>query len=104
MNFAATESALLILVTLLAREAISLVAGFFFKRLTRDDYVTKKDCEACVMRSSDFITKKDCEACSKQDDDTMARLIDDMSTVKGILLVMAVNQGVNPEELKGLTR
>ena len=104
MNLSTTEIAILILVALIGRELINLSTGYFFKKVTRDDYVTKKDCEACVMRTSDFITRQDCEMCSKQDDDTMSRLIDDMSTVKGILLVMAVKQGVNPEDLKGLTR
>lgn len=103
MTLSTTETAILILVALVGREIIQLCTGYFFKKVTRDDYVTKKDCEACVMRSSEFITKKACEACSKQDDGTLDRLIDDMSTVKGILLVMAVKQGVDPEVLKGLT-
>ncbi|HAM40394.1 MAG TPA: hypothetical protein DCP69_03405 [Candidatus Omnitrophica bacterium] len=103
MNFAATESAILIMVTLLAREAISLVAGYFFKKVTAsDDYVTKKDFAAFAKRAEGYITKADCEKCSKSGDATLDRLTEDLSVVKKILLVMASKQGVPPEDLKSL--
>jgi hypothetical protein len=104
VNLSSTEIAVLLLVALIGREIVNLATRYFFKKVTRDDYVTKGDCQTCQLRAKEFVTKSDCEACAKQDDSTLNRLTADMSTVKGILLVMAVKQGVPAEDLKGLTR
>ena len=104
MNLTPTQIAILILVALVGRELISLCTSYFFKKVTRDDYVTKKDCAECKLRTTDYVTRHDCEACAQKDETIIARLSHEMSTVKGILLVMAINQGIDPEELKGLTR
>lgn len=93
----------MLVIALIGREIISLATSYFFKKVTRDDYITKKDCEACQVKVSAFVSKKDCEACAKSDDSVINRLTTEMAAVKGILLVMAVNQKIPAEELKGLT-
>lgn len=101
-TFTTAQIAILILIALVGREIITLTTTYFFKKVARDDYVTKKDCEGCLLRTKDFITRQDCELCAKQDDSTLAKLTSEMSAVKGLLLVMATKQGIPPEELKDL--
>lgn len=104
MTLTNTEIGILLVIALTGRELITLVTGFFFKKLTRDDYITKKECEMHQLRTRDFVTKQSCEQCSKTDDGIQAKLIADMATCKDILLILAVKQGVPPEQLTGLTR
>lgn len=103
MTLTPTQIAVLILIALVGRELITLATSYFFKKVTRDDYITKKDCEACQIRIQSYITKNDCEACARTDDNVIARLSSEMATVKGILLVIAVKQGIPPEDLTRLT-
>lgn len=104
MELSLANASILIVVALAGREVINQVTAYFFKKVTRDDYVTRKECEAHQLRTRDFVTQQSCDQCSKQDDVALSQLTSDMSTVKGILLVIAVNQGVDPEKLKGLAR
>ncbi len=67
---------------------LELVIGYFFRRVTRDDYVTRKDCEHC----------------QKTDDNTIKKLTADIAIIKGVLLVMAVDKEVPPEHLARLTQ
>jgi len=67
----------------LTRQAIS----YFFKKLTKDDYITKSAHEGC----------------QKQGDEELKKLTQMVSTMRGILLVMAVKEGIPAEQLQKLT-
>jgi hypothetical protein len=82
-------------------ESVSLVAGgiityrlmelgtsYFFRRMTKDD----------------FVTRRECSQCAKQGDSTIIRLAAEVSTIKGILLVLAVNADIPTEQLAKLTQ
>lgn len=67
---------------------LELIINYFFKRVTRDDYITQSACEAC----------------SKTDEATIKHLSDEVHTIKGILLVIAVKVQIDPSQLAKLTR
>lgn len=103
MNLTSTELAVLIVIVLVGRKLIDQATGYFFGKLVREDYVTKHECETHQLRTKDFVTKQSCEQCSKADAGIQAKLISDVGTCKDILLILAVKQGVPPEQLTGLT-
>jgi len=104
VTLSGSQIASLIVMSMVGLKLTDLIVGYFFKKVTRDDYITKKDCEVCLMRTKSFVTREDLDAMSRADDEILARLIDDMSTVKSLLLVMASKQGIPVEDLKGLVR
>lgn len=67
---------------------MELFISYFFRKLTRDDYVTRKDCEHC----------------QKTDDDSIRKLTSDIAIIKGILLVLAVEKEIPPDQLAKLTQ
>lgn len=74
---------------------IELGGNFFFKKLVRDDYITKSQCEECSARQ---------DASARQDESAYNELCDRLTELRGIVLVVAVKAGVSPEELKDLTK
>ena len=69
-------------------KSLELVLVYFFKKVTKDDYVTKKSCDVC----------------GKQRDTSLDKLVAEISIIKGLLLVLAVKNGVPPEQLTNLTK
>lgn len=82
------QTAMSIVVGAAGYKLLELIITFFFKRATRDDYVTRADCEDCC----------------RQDDTTISKLTTEISAIKGILLVLAVKNEIPPEQLAKLTR
>lgn len=92
-----------IVTSIVGLKLIDLSTTYFFRRLTKDDYVTKKECEEHRGKHQDYVSKKDCELCLRQDENIISKVTGEISTIKGILLVLAVKSGIPPEELKKLT-
>ena len=67
-----------------AYKVLELAVGYFFRKLTKDDYVTKEDCKRCEQQDSKLATE--------------------ISTIKGILLVLAVKNEIPTEQLAKLTQ
>jgi hypothetical protein len=88
MDLMAAHPAISVLLILFFWKLIELGTQYFFRKLTRDDYVTKSDCTNC----------------GKKRDATFEELNKSLSVVKGILLVVAVKGGVDTDELKSLTK
>lgn len=84
---------ILVLAAVIIYKLIDLAVSYFFKRVTRDDYITKSDCAACKAKQ----TPDDLEAFKEE-------IRDCISEFRGILLVVAINGGMKPEELKELTK
>lgn len=82
------ESAQHIIIGIAIYKAIELIVALIFKRLT----------------SNDFVTKKACEDCSNRDNLSMNRLTGEIAIIKGILLVIAVKGEVPAEDLAKLTQ
>lgn len=80
------EAAIIIVAVLIGQELLKLVTSFFFKKLAREDYMTKADCLKCT----------------KDDDNSMRRLESDISTIKGLLLALAMNKDLTAEDLAKL--
>jgi len=80
-------TAMTVVISVGGYELAKQVIAYFFKRVTRDD----------------FITKTDCQQCEKADADITAKLTSEIATIKGILLVLAVKSGIPPEQLSKLT-
>jgi hypothetical protein len=83
-----SESAQHIILGIALYKAVELLVTLVFKRLT----------------SNDFVTKKACEDCSSRDNVSMTRLTGEIAIIKGILLVIAVKGEVPPEDLAKLTQ
>lgn len=81
-----SDAAILVVMVLVGRELLSLATGYFFKKLTRDDYITKSDCNKC----------------SKDDESAMRGLASDISTIKGLLLALAMNKDLTADDLTKL--
>lgn len=81
-----TDAAILIVTVLVVQEALKLSTGYFFKKLTRDDYVTRSECVKCT----------------KSDKEAMDKLSDGISTIKGLLLALAMKKELTADDLKAL--
>lgn len=81
------STAMTIILSVAGYKMLEKLIDMFFKRITRDD----------------FITKADCGQCEKADADVTAKLTSEIATIKGILLVLAVKSGIPPEQLSKLT-
>jgi hypothetical protein len=97
MELTQVNPVILVVVGVVAFKLMDLGTGYFFKKITRDDVVTKGDCEN--LRENCMIQKD-----VRDLKDTSEELCDRINEMRGIMLVMAVKSGVNPEELKDLTR
>lgn len=62
--------------------------SYFFRKLTKDDYVTKKECEGC----------------EKKKDTSLEKIVAEISTMKGLLLVIAVKGELSDDQLAKLTK
>ena len=82
------ESAQHLILGIVIYQVVVFICQQVFKRLTNND----------------FVTKKACEACSKQDFESMKRLTSEVAIIKGVLLVLAVKKEITPEELAKLTQ
>lgn len=82
------DSAQNLIVGLILFKILEFIVQMGLKKLTRDDYVTKKACEDC----------------SSKDSASMSRLTSEIAIIKGILLVIAVKGEVSPEDLAKLTQ
>ena len=88
MDLMAAHPAISVLLILFFWKLIELGTQYFFRKLTRDDYVTKSDCANC----------------GKKRDGAFEELCIRISELKGIVLVVAIKSGVDPKELTALTR
>jgi phosphate/sulfate permease len=93
MDLVGNHEFITIVVALLLWEIIRQAIAYFFKKFSSEEYLTKKDCEACSQRQK-----------SKTDGDSIKDILDCMQVMRGILLVVAVKSGVNVEALKDLTK
>jgi hypothetical protein len=98
-----THTAMLVIISIVGMEILKRVVDYFFKRATRDDFITKADCAQCKKTIGDFITRADCAKCEKAGDDITTKLASEIAIIKGILLVIAVKSGIPPEQLSKLT-
>ena len=64
------------------------IVPFFFRKLTKDDYVTAKACGDCKSERNIVLDK----------------LAAEISTIKALLLVIAIKNGIPAEQLAGLTK
>jgi hypothetical protein len=67
---------------------LNLGTSYFFKKITRDD----------------FVTKTSCERCSRQGDTEVKKLTEEIRVMKGILLAIASKAGLPIEALKELVQ
>lgn len=81
-----TDAAIIIVAVLVGQEGLKLATGYFFKKLTRDDYVTRSECAKCA----------------KLDKEAMDKLADGLSTIKGLLLALAMKKELTADDLKAL--
>jgi predicted MarR family transcription regulator len=88
MDLMQAHPVIAILCGLFIWKTIELGGNYFFKKVTRDDYITKADCQNCVA-------KRD-----KEKDEVCERLAE----IRGIVLIVAVKAGIRPEELTDLTK
>lgn len=97
MEIGQVHPVILVIVGVVALKLMDLGTTYFFKRITRDDVVTTSDCKS--LRENCTILK-DVRDMKKTSED----LCDRINEMRGIMLVMAVKAGINPEELKDLTK
>ncbi len=64
--------------------------GYFFKRITKDDYLTKKHCDQCKMERKD------------NDNDFRREVREKLGIITGALVVMAAGKEVSLEEIQKL--
>ena len=69
-------------------KVLEMMLSYFFKRFTRDD----------------FLTRDDCNQCSKSDDTTIEQLTAEITSIKKILLILASKAGIPPEQISELVR
>ena len=82
-----SNTAMVVVLGITGYKVLDHVVAFFFRKLTKDDYVTKKECEGC----------------EKQKDSSLDKITSEISTIKGLLLVLAVKNEIPPEQLAKLT-
>ncbi|HBG07669.1 MAG: hypothetical protein A2075_09095 [Geobacteraceae bacterium GWC2_58_44] len=82
------ESTQHIIIGIVIYKVVELLVQLVFKRLS----------------SNDFVTKKSCDDCSSRDNVAMTRLTGEIAIIKGILLVIAVKGEVPAEDLAKLTQ
>jgi hypothetical protein len=87
-----THVGVLVFMIMVGSELIKQGTQFFFKKLTKDDYLTKADCQNCGAKGS----STDIRDLEKKFDERMGEM-------RGILLVVALKANVPAEELKPLT-
>lgn len=97
MELNQTQVVMLVVVAAVAWKLLDLGTAYFFKRITRDDVVTNKDCETNRLNCSISKDVKDLK-------ETTGDLCNRTSEIRGIMLVVAIKAGINPEELKDLTK
>lgn len=56
------------------------------------------------ITKNDFVTKTDCQTCQKQGDNDRDDLVESMKIIKGVLLVVAVKVGVPESDWKTLVK
>jgi hypothetical protein len=88
---------ILVIVGIVGLKMMDLGTSYFFRKITRDDVVTTNECKN--LRENCTIVKD-----VRDLKDTSSDLCDRVSEMRGIMLVMAIKAGVNPEELKALTK
>lgn len=93
MNLLESHAVISIIVALFVWELVKQVIAYFFKKVAGDEYLTKKDCEACSQRQK-----------SKDDGVTIQEIFQCMQVMRGILLVVAIKSGMKAEELTDLTK
>lgn len=64
--------------------------GYFFKRITKDDYLTKKHCDQCKTERKD------------NDNDFRREVREKLGIITGALVVMAAGKEVSLEEIQKL--
>ena len=69
-------------------KVVDLVVTYFFRKLTKDNYVTKSECAGC----------------EKAGDAAIDKISAEISTIKGLLLVLAVKNQIPAEQLAKLTK
>lgn|SRR5512145_283118 len=82
-----------VIAAIVALRLIELVVTYFFKKLTRVDQM-----------DSEYITKVACDACRFQQSNRFSAIENQLSEIKGILLVVATKCEIPIEDLKGLTK
>lgn len=82
------QAAMTVVLAVGGYKVLELVIGYFFRKVTGDE----------------FVTKKSCEACAKQGDGAVTKLTGEVATIKGILLVIAVKSDIPPDQLARLTQ
>ncbi len=99
MTLTVTQTAILIVLALVALELVKLATRNFFGRITKDDYVTT----AALDRKC-----KECQQNNDRDRTTAEQQLDglcrDMKEMKQILLIVALKNEISPEDLKALVR
>lgn len=89
------HSAVLIVVAVIALKLIDLATTFFFKKLTKDDYITKAECVKLRESCPSSKTTNDLNEFKKE-------IRTSLGVIKGLLLGMAVKAGIPVEEYKDL--
>jgi hypothetical protein len=86
-----THVGILVFVIMIGSELIKQGTQYFFKKLTKDDYLTKADCQSCSAKGS----STDIRDLEKKFDERMGEM-------RGILLVVALKANIPMEDLKPL--
>lgn len=76
-------------------EVIKYLINAFMKKQTDPPYVTRSECASCKGNAEQFRAFLTAE---------MRRVSESLDSMKGILLVVAIHAGVNPEKIKDLTK
>lgn len=96
-TFDITHLAILIMSALIALELVKLGTQYFFKRITKDNYVTDEMLEAKC---------KDCHERHTQDrrasGDQLTIMSREVREIKQILLIVALKNDISPEDLRAL--
>jgi hypothetical protein len=93
----AANTALLIVISLVAYKFLELATARFFKRTVETEYITADHCREC---------KKDHNLAAKSTDteqrESLKQLGQSMDVLRGIVLVLAVRSGVDEKTLQDL--
>lgn len=83
-----TNTAMVATMAIIGFKLLDQVVAYFFKKATKDDYITKSECAGCDRR----------------EDAAVDKLASEISTIKGLLLVLAVKNEIPAEQLAKLTK